>query len=104
MIDNKEKKVEIGVYSIRNAIFLYLDINQVKRKELIDYLSEEIGVLVGYKKFDRICIVETNLLYPKIDDFFNSKTVFRREENPFFPKQFEIKFFIMVVKKSVKSI
>ena len=63
----------------------------MKRKELIDYLSDEIGVLVRNKKFDRICTVGTNLLFPKIDDFFNGKIVFKREENPFYPKQFEIK-------------
>ena len=77
----------------------------------MDYLSDEIGVLVGNKKFDRICIVGTNLLYPKSDEFFNGKTVFKTEENPFLPEQFEIKslrddrwFFYNGCKKSVKSI
>ena len=87
---DQKQKVEVGVYSIGKAIYLYFD--QMPYDDLMHYLLDktENFHFVANEDFNRICIIGTDFLYTLIDYFFNGETVYKREENPFFPEEFEI--------------
>ena len=88
---DQKPKVEIGVYSIGKAVFLYFD--EMPYDDLVYYLLNNTKTFSfqANEDFDRICIMGTDFLYTLIELFFNGEIVYKKEENPFFPKKFYIK-------------